>query len=293
VQYRLIYSRLNGTNDKLNSDLAKAKESKKEGEQDSTSEGLFNMMMNNESKSSEEAKIVDSETLVSQTQDRLWRALKRRFQYDVSLQPGQEFLLNHVSTKIPLVITYADLVGSTNMSMTLPADKLTTIIRAFTYEISQVIYSHKGYVLKYVGDAVISFFPASYNKLLACDRAVQCSKSMLAVVKNGINPILNQYDYPELNVKIGMDEGENVIVQYGHDRSSLIDILGYCMNIAAKITSLSGPNKISVGQYVYKMLHPSIKPKFSEVKFSADEWRYTDRLTGQLYKVYSMSDAFK
>ena len=272
--------------------MAPTKEQKNEGGQDNTtSKGVFNMIMNNESKSSEEAKIVDSETLVSQTQDRLWRALKRRFQYDVTLQPGQGFLLNHVSTKVPLVIMYADLVGSTNMSMTLPADKLTTIIRAFTYEISQVTYNHKGYVLKYVGDAVISFFPASYNKLLACDRAVQCSKSMLAVVKNGINPILNQYDYPELNVKIGMDEGENVIVQYGHDRTSQIDILGYCMNIAAKITSLTGPNKISIGQYVYNMLHPSIKSEFREVKFSADEWRYTDRLTGQLYKVYSMSDA--
>jgi adenylate cyclase len=112
--------------------LARANEHKKDGEQDSTSKGLFNMMMNNDSKSNEEANIVDSETLVSQTQDRLWRALKRRFQYDVSLQSGQEFLLNHVSTKIPLVITYADLVGSTNMSMTLPADKLSTIIRAFT-----------------------------------------------------------------------------------------------------------------------------------------------------------------
>jgi class 3 adenylate cyclase len=113
---------------------------------------------------------------------------------------------------------------------------------------------------------------------------------MLAVVRNGINPILNQYDYPELNVKIGMDEGENVIVQYGHDRSSQIDILGYCMNIAAKITSLTGPNMISIGQDVYKMLHPSIKSKFNEVKFSSDEWRYTDRHTGQLYKMYSMSD---
>jgi adenylate cyclase len=274
--------------------LATGTEQNKEGGQDNTSKGLFNMIMNNnDSKSSKEAKIVDSETLVLHTQDRLWRALKRRFQYDVTLQPGQEFLLNHVSTKIPLVIMYADLVGSTNMSMTLPADKLTTIIRAFTYEISQVIYNHKGYVLKYVGDAVISFFPAVYNKLLACDRAVQCSKSMLAVVKNGINPILNQYDYPELNVKIGMDEGENVIVQYGHDRSSQIDILGYCMNIAAKITSLTVPNNISIGQYVYDMLHPSIKSKFSEVKFSADEWRYTDRQTGQLYRVYSMSDAHR
>jgi adenylate cyclase len=268
--------------------LAAGKDESKEAGQDNAGKGLFNMIMNTESRLGEEGKIVDSETLVSQTQDRLWRALKRRFQYDVTLQPGQQFLLNHVSTKVPLVIMYADLVGSTNMSMTLPADKLTTIIRAFTYEMSQVIYNHRGYVLKYVGDAVISFFPAGYNKLLACDRAVQCSKSMLTVVKNGINPILNQYDYPELNVKIGMDEGENVVVQYGHDRSSQVDILGYCMNIAAKITSLTGPNKISIGQYIYEMLHPSIKSKFSEVKFSTEEWRYTDRQTGQLYKVYAM-----
>ena len=139
--------------------MAEAKEHDKEADDDNTSKSLFNMMMDDGSMSTEETKIVDSETLVSQTQDRLWRALKRSFQYDVSLQPGQEYLLNHVSSKIPLVIMYADLVGSTNMSMTLPADKLTTIIRAFTYEMSQVIYNHKGYVLKYVGDAVISFFP--------------------------------------------------------------------------------------------------------------------------------------
>jgi adenylate cyclase len=270
------------------------KKPEKEQEQDKTSKALFNMMMSGGGKArAEESKTVDSETLVSQTQDRLWKALKRRYQYDVSLERGQEYLLNHVSSKIPLVIMYADLVGSTNMSMTLPADKLTTIIRAFTYEMSQVIYSHEGYVLKYVGDAVIAFFPASYNKLLACDRAVQCAKSMLTVVKNGLNPILNQYDYPELNVKLGMDEGENVIVQYGHDRSSLIDILGYCMNIAAKITSLTGPNRISIGEDVYKMLHPSIQAKFKEMKLTADGWKYTNRQTGQLYRVYMQSDSGK
>lgn len=270
------------------------KEPEKEQDQDKTSKALLNMMMSGGGGThTEESKTVDSETLVSQTQDRLWKALKRRYQYDVSLERGQEYLRNHVSSKIPLVIVYADLVGSTNMSMTLPADKLTTIIRAFTYEMSQVIYSHEGYVLKYVGDAVIAFFPASYNKLLACDRAVQCAKSMLTVVKNGLNPILNQYDYPELNVKLGMDEGENVIVQYGHDRSSLIDILGYCMNIAAKITSLTGPNKISIGEDVHKMLHPSIRAKYKEMPLKADEWKYTNRQTGKLYKVYMQSGAGK
>ena len=255
---------------------------------DPASETILGMMLG--ATPSTESKSVDSETLVSLTQDRLWRALKRRFQYDSSVKPGQEYLLNHVSSKIPLVILYADLVGSTNMSMSLPIDKLVTIIRAFTYEMSSVVYHHEGYVLKFVGDAIIAFFPASFNKLLACDKAVQCARSMITVIKNGINPILNQYDYPELNVKIGIDEGENVIVQYGEDKSSLIDILGYCMSIASKITSLTPSNRISIGEDVYKMLHPGLHSKFREVKFSENDWKYTERHTGQLYRVYTMQD---
>ncbi|MFY9796349.1 MAG: adenylate/guanylate cyclase domain-containing protein [Candidatus Nitrosopolaris sp.] len=231
---------------------------------------------------------VDAETLVAQTQERMWKALKRRYQYDSNLNPAQTFLLNHVNSKIRLVIMYVDLVGSTDMSMTLPVDKLVTIIRAFTYEMSSVIQSHKGYVLKYVGDKVIAFFPSSYNKLLACDNAIYCAQSMITVVKNGINPILNQYDYPELSIKIGIDEGENVIVQYGHEKSSPIDVLGYCMSIAAKITSIAHPNGITIGGDVYNMIHPTLKTKFKELKNHIEDWTYANRQTGQLYKLYSM-----
>jgi adenylate cyclase len=234
--------------------------------------------------------IVDAETLVAQTQDRLWRALKRRFQYDSSLKDSQDFLLNYVNSKISLVIMYADLVASTNMSMSLPVDKFVTIIRAFTYEMSCIVQSYRGYVLKYVGDAVIAFFPSGYNKFLACDNAVQCAKSMITVIKNGINPILNQYDYPELSIKIGIDEGKNVIVQYGHDKSSLIDILGYCMSISAKITSLTNPNKISVGEDVYDVLDPLIKNKFIKIKHKLGDWKYANKQTGQLYKLYTLED---
>ncbi|MFZ0512628.1 MAG: hypothetical protein WAM14_13550, partial [Candidatus Nitrosopolaris sp.] len=46
---------------------------------------------------------VDAGTLVAQTQDRMWRSLKRRYQYDSNLKPAQEFLLNHINSKIPLV----------------------------------------------------------------------------------------------------------------------------------------------------------------------------------------------
>jgi adenylate cyclase len=232
--------------------------------------------------------IVDTQTLVSQTQDRMWKALKGNYRYDSSLKDSQGFLFNHVNSKVSLVIMYADLVGSTNMSMTLPVDKMVTIIRAFTFEMTSIVRSYGGYVLKYVGDAIIAFFPSGYNKLLACDKAVQCAKSMITVIKNGINPILNQYDYPDLAIKIGIDEGENVIVQYGHDLSSLIDILGYSISITAKITSLTNPNKITIGKDVYEVLHPEIKSEFVEVEQNIENWKYTDRMTGRIYNLYSL-----
>jgi adenylate cyclase len=232
--------------------------------------------------------IVDTQTLVSQTQDRMWKALKGNYRYDSSLKDSQSFLFNHVNSKVSLVIMYADLVGSTNMSMTLPVDKMVTIIRAFTFEMTSIVRSYGGYVLKYVGDAIIAFFPSGYNKLLACDKAVQCAKSMITVLKNGINPILNQYDYPDLAIKIGIDEGENVIVQYGHDLSSLIDILGYSISITAKITSLTNPNKITIGKDVYEVLHPEIKSEFVEVEQNLENWKYTDRMTGKIYNLYSL-----
>ena len=232
--------------------------------------------------------LTDLETLFTQRQDRLWNALEQRYQYDTSIKRGQDFLLKHVFSKIPLVIMYADLVGSTKMSMTLPVDKVVTIVRAFSHEISSVVESHNGYVLKYVGDAVIAFFSSGFNKYLACDKAVRCAQSMINVVKDGISPILNKHDFPELRVKVGIDEGENnVVVQYAYDKSSQIDILGYTMNVAAKITSLTSPNRASVGENLYKLLHPGIQEEFHELTYGADEWDYINRDTGNIYKVYT------
>lgn len=267
--------------------IKKKKEQKKEV--DNVNAKILNRIIGNSTKGNENrnVELVDLQTLFSQRQDRLWKALEERYQYNSSVKRGQEFLLNHVNSKVELVIMYIDLVGSTKMSMTLPVEQLVTIIRAFTHEISSVVESYNGYVLKYVGDAIISFFPCGFNKYLISDKSVQCAKSMINVIKNGINPILTKHDYPELSVKIGIDEGEDVVVQYGYDKSSLIDILGYSMNVAAKITSLTAANKISVGNVVYKLLHPTIQSKFELLSIDQG-WKYVDRETGELYKVFTM-----
>jgi adenylate cyclase len=234
--------------------------------------------------------IYDLQTLLSQRQDRLESVFYKRYQYNTSIKRGQDFLLNHVDSKISLVVMYADLVGSTKMSMALPVERMAKIIKAFSHELSSVVESYNGFVLKYVGDAVIAFFPSGFNKYLSCDTAFQCAKSMIDVIENGINPILekDKDNYPKLAVKIGIDEGENLAIQYGYDKSAPIDLIGYPMNVAAKMTSLTGPNKITVGNNVYKLVHPTLQPEFQEMKMKeGTEWKYIDLETNLPYKVYT------
>ncbi len=220
--------------------------------------------------------------------DKLWPKM-----IHASIRRGQKFLLNHISSKIPLIIIYADLVGSTTMSMTLSIDKLVDVIRVFAHEISHVVDSYGGYVLKYAGDAVISFFPGrvnNKNKHLVSDTSVECGKSMINVIRE-TNRIFNEkFGYPELFTKIGIDAGENAIVQYGYDQDSPIDILGYSMNIASKITSLTGANKVSIGENVYKSLDPNTQSQFREILLPDNRWKYINYGTDKPYKVYMLMD---
>ena len=219
--------------------------------------------------------------------DKLWPKM-----IHASIRRGQKFLLNHVSSKIPLIIIYADLVGSTTMSMTLSIDKLVDVIRVFAHEISHVVDSYGGYVLKYAGDAVISFFPGRVNnkdKYLASDTSVESGKSMINVIRETNKTFNKKFGYPELFTKIGIDTGENAIVQYGYDQESPIDILGYSMNIASKITSLTGANKISIGENVFKSLDHETRREFHELSMHDNRWKYINYGTDRPYKVYTLN----
>jgi len=234
-------------------------------------------------------RVVDTQTYIAETQARVWKALKRGLQFETTMERSDRFLRKHVNSKVKLVVLYADLVGSTRMSRTLPVDRLATIIQTFTQEMSFAVSNFDGYVLKYVGDAVIAYFPADVNYYLACDTAVNCTSSMITILQQGINPVLNQYDYPELEVKIGIDAGEHSVIQYGRDEKSHVDILGYSISMASKITALAQPNQVVVSQTVYNGMHPSLRKKFSQMQLDPQVWNYTDESTGEIYRLYALN----
>jgi adenylate cyclase len=241
--------------------------------------------------------LVNISKAIQLAQSRMWRALKVGSEFNISMDETQHILEIYAKSKVTLVILHVDLVESTRLLMTLPVDRLATIIQAFSQEMSLMIAAYGGYVLKYVGDAILAFFVVDYSDLyLPSINAVNCACSMIKVIREGLNPILNQYDYPELNVRIGIDLGENAVVQYGWETRAIdgkvvskkpqLDILGYTMSIATKMTALAKPDQIIIGQLVYDVLDDKQKSTFRLLPISPLIWNYSSSNTGNIYHLY-------
>lgn len=123
---------------------------------------------------------------------------------------------------------------------------------------------------------------------------IYCARSMVRAVKEGFNPILDQEGYPELCVRVGIDVGEVVVVQYGWNIQSSIlddgnqviakkahhDILGYTIiSVASKITGIAEPNQIAIGQYVYDVLDGGQKDAFKVLSSPSNMWNYVSSKT--------------
>ncbi|HYA83027.1 MAG TPA: adenylate/guanylate cyclase domain-containing protein [Candidatus Bathyarchaeia archaeon] len=250
--------------------------------------------------------VVNVDMAIKQAQNSMWKALKSELTFDISMEETHEILEMYARSKVTLVILHIDLVDSTKLSMTLPIDRLTTIIQAFSREMSLMIEAYGGYILKYMGDAILAFFPVNIvnDPYLPCINAINCARSMIKVVQYGINPILEQYGYPEMGVRIGIDIGDqNAVLQYGWDiyrlnngdntqnrsivKSPHYDIIGYTVNVAVKMTGLAKPNQIAIGQLVYEALDEKQRLAFEILNVSTDVWSYVSNRTGSIYSVYT------
>lgn len=157
-------------------------------------------------------------------QSRVFLSLRYCMTFEAATGPADSFLRAHLYYKVPIVMRCADIAGSTNMSLTVPVDTLSAIIQGFFKKLRITISEHGGYVLKYSGDSVLAFFPfigsdsSKQQDAKVASEAVTCASEIITVIRQAINPILNEYYYPELAVRIGLDAGLCAVVLYGCDK---------------------------------------------------------------------------
>jgi len=258
---------------------------------------------------------IEIDSIMKKSQTRVWKALNGEPEFILSVSETQNILDKFASSKINLVILHVDLVGSTKLSMTLSLDRLRMMIQSFNQEMSLIVKEFGGFVLKYVGDAVLAFFVVrsgdQSERKVTCARAINCAICMLQVAQGGINPILSQYECPQMKIRIGIDVGENAIIQSGWDihqgltgtkkdendtinnRTSVLkkpvyDILGYTTSLAVKMTALANPNHMVIGELVYEALDGGQKSTYKQLNLSSEVWNYVSNNTGRMiYGIYT------
>jgi class 3 adenylate cyclase len=200
--------------------------------------------------------------LLEQIRARITKTIKDGIQLNMSTEESKKFLRRHVNTKTNLIIMIIDINKSTQMSLTLPEFEFALILQSFAQEVSIVVSGYGGFVFKYEGDAVIVIFPAEYDQIKACKNALNCSRVVLEIIKNAMNPIFKENKLPEITVRTGLAYGSTLVVLYGKSlEKAHVDITGSSISLAAKIASIARPNQVFVGEFLYNIIFSSSKDK--------------------------------
>src|SRR5688572_28873900 len=217
---------------------------------------------------------VDTQIIIGETRERVRRTVKAGTFF--SAESSDKLLRENLNSKLKLIVLYVDLVGSTMMTRSLPVAQLALLVQTFTQEMSFTVSRFNGYVLKYVGDAIIAYFPADANYNVRCNAAINCSYAMLRVLEEGVNSIFREHGLGALQVKIGIETGEHSVIHYTLGKNSQVDILGYGISMAAKLSTLARPNQVLISHAIYFGMHPSFRKKFIQMDLDPRTWKYID-----------------
>ena len=70
---------------------------------------------------------IDSDSMILETQKRVWGALKKGYEYSGVHDESEDFLRKNVFSKLDMIVLYVDLVGSTKMALEMPSEKIAII----------------------------------------------------------------------------------------------------------------------------------------------------------------------
>jgi class 3 adenylate cyclase len=135
-----------------------------------------------------------------------------------------------------VTVVFADLTGSTGVFESLGNAKATQAITRLTDWIGKVCEDHRGHVVKFLGDGVLVVFSESPD---AIDAAIELQREHQERIRKWPEPL-------KMRLQIGMARGE--IVRQGGD------CYGDAVNVASRLSDLSGPEQILVTDLVIRQL---------------------------------------
>jgi adenylate cyclase len=137
-----------------------------------------------------------------------------------------------------MTVLFSDVRGFTTISEGLEPKDLSSLMNEFLTPLTEVIYSHRGTIDKYMGDAIMAFWGAP---LPAQDHARQGIKSALEMHRKlaELQPRFRDRKWPEIRIGVGLNTGRMSVGNMGSKVRLAYTVMGDAVNLASRLESLT------------------------------------------------------
>ena len=160
----------------------------------------------------------------------------------------------------PLTVFFSDLEGFTELTERLEPEVLTEILTQYLTEMSNIAIKWGGTIDKFIGDALLVFFgdPSSNGNKEDAIACVSMAIEMLEKLEILRNFWRDKGISKPLNARIGIHTGVCTVGNFGSEDRLDYTIIGNGVNLASRIETSAGSNKILLSEDTYLLIKKDI-----------------------------------
>lgn len=155
--------------------------------------------------------------------------------------------------KRSLTIMMSDLRGFTALSERMPAQDLITMLNHYLGEMTEIIQSHNGTIIEFIGDGIMAIFGAPAPSETHAADCVAAAVSMEAKMTD-VNEWNTAHGYPTLEMGIGINTGEVIVGNIGSEKRTKYGVVGSHVNLAGRIESYTTGGQILISPVTRELI---------------------------------------
>jgi class 3 adenylate cyclase len=149
-----------------------------------------------------------------------------------------------------VTVMFADLVGSTTLSVRMDPEDLREVISAYQKCVAEIVHQFDGFVSRYMGDGVLVYFGYPLAHEDDTEQAVRAGLALVEAVPN-----LHTAANSPLQIRVGIATGVAVVGDLiGEGVSQEQAAVGNTPNLAARLQEIAEPNMVVICDSTRRLL---------------------------------------
>ncbi len=205
------------------------------------------------------------------------RKIKNIFSKYVSKGVVDELLKNQEvklgGEKRVVSVLFSDIRGFTSMSEKIKPEEVVSILNEYLSEMTDIIFTNKGTLDKFIGDAVMAVFG---SPIFLKDHAQRAVKTAVLMIKklDELNEKWEKQGKKTLKIGIGINSGEVIAGNMGSLKRMEYTVIGDNVNLASRLESMNKElgTEILISENTYKEVKDIVRVrKFENIKIRGKE----------------------